>query len=138
MRAIQMTEFMSEDQRKVLVSFRDRALAIPIYRSAKRRAYYSEDFLEHGSLAYIMGEVFVGESDITETGIQFLKEFFGHARLAQLLVGHKNFRYNLDQPQTVKRLGTLVPNEMADFLVEVGFWKKPTATRPVRPSRRSD
>lgn len=119
-----MTIVMTEGQRAVLIPYRDCRLAIPLYRGAEREAYYSEDFLEHDSLAYIVQEVFLGESDITKAGIQFLKEFFGHERLARLLVGNKNFRHKLNEQQTVERLEGLVPNEIGDWLEKIGAWEK--------------
>ena len=113
-----MAEVMGENKRKVLISFRDQALAIPLYSSAKRKAYYSEDFLESDSLIYIMNEVFSGESDVTDDGKKFLKEFWGHENLAHILMGNGKFDYDYSEQELLNYLAEMVPNEVGDFIRE--------------------
>jgi hypothetical protein len=113
-----MTDVMSENQRKVLISYRDQELAIPLYSGAKRRAYYAEDFLELSSLVHVMNQVFVGESDITAAGVKFLREFFSHERLAHILISSGEVDHEGSHEQVVEHLERMVPNEIGDFIKE--------------------
>lgn len=109
---------MSESKRKVLLSYRDQVLAVPLYSSAKRAAYYSEDFLELDSLVFIMNEVLSGESDITVQGKKFIKEFFGHENLAHKLIKSSQFRFNYSEQQLAEYFAKMEPNEIGNFIRE--------------------
>lgn len=91
-------------------------LGLALYQGAKKKEFYEEDLKNPDGLYHFLGELYDSESDITEDGIVFLKEYYGMEKVVDLLKEQDFGGVTVTKTELVDWLNTIVPLETVNFI----------------------
>jgi hypothetical protein len=93
-----MSNYITEHIKK---KYKNKALIIPTYASAKKEYYSIDDLVEFEQVKFYLGEVRDHEADITPLGIDFFKEVYSLEKLANLLYENQWYSDEFDNPTLI-------------------------------------
>lgn len=93
-----------------------KVMGVALYQGAHKKEFYEEDLKHPDGLYHLLGELYDCESDITEDGIAFLKEYYGFEKVADFLKEHDFGGDTVTKAELVVWLETLVPLQTINFI----------------------
>lgn len=91
-------------------------LGVALYQGAQKKEFYEEDLKHPDGLYHFLGELYDSESDITEEGYKFLKEYYGLEKVADLLKKQNFGGDSVSKSELIDWLGTLEPFQTVNFI----------------------